>query len=55
MIGKYSTETIEEALAYIENSLADGYLDLGMYEDVELEIVEYAIGLFKNKFYGGEE
>ncbi len=54
MIGNYSTETVEEALEYIEAQLKSGYLDLGLYEEIEMEIVEYALELFKNKFYGGE-
>lgn len=54
MIGEYSTETIEEALEYIEGQLDYGYLDLGLYEQIEMEIIQYALKLFKDKFYGGE-
>ena len=40
-------EQREEAFKYIESQLEDGYLDLGLYEQNELEIVKEAIKMLK--------
>lgn len=40
-------EQREEAFKYIESQLEDGYLDLGLYEQNELEIVKEAIKTLK--------
>ena len=37
----------EEAIEYIEAQLEDGYLDLGLYDQNELEIVKEAIKTLK--------
>lgn len=40
-------ERREEAIKYIEAQLEDGYLDLGLHEQDELEIVKEAIKMLK--------
>lgn len=40
-------ERRNEAFKYIEAQLEDGYLDLGLYEEDELEIVKEAINMLK--------
>lgn len=40
-------EQREEAFIHIEAQLEDGYLDLGLYEQNELEIVKEAINILK--------
>ena len=40
-------EQREEAFRYIESQLEDGCLDLGLYEQNELEIVKEAIKILK--------
>ena len=37
----------EEAIKYIEAQLEDGYLDLGLYDQDELEIVKEAMKMLK--------
>lgn len=37
----------EEAIKYIEAQLEDGYLDLGLHDQDELEIVKEAIKMLK--------
>lgn len=40
-------EKIVEALKYIEGQLEDGYIDLGLHDNDELELIEQAINEFK--------
>ena len=40
-------ERREEAIKYIEAQLEDGYLDLGLHDQDELEIVKEAIKMLK--------
>ena len=42
------TEQQEEAVKYIEAQLENGYIDLGMNEQDELEIIKEAIFLWKS-------
>lgn len=36
-----------EALKYIDSQLSDGYVDLGLHDETELKIIEYAIKEYK--------
>ena len=37
----------EEAIKYIESQLEDGYVDLGLHDQDELEIIKEAINMWK--------
>lgn len=41
------TERQKEAIKYIEGQLEDGYLDLGLHDQDELDIVKEAIDMWK--------
>ncbi len=46
--GENMTKQQEEAVKYIEAQLEDGYIDLGINEQDELEIIKEAIFLWKS-------
>ena len=48
MVSNMTEQRKEEAIKYIESQLEDGYLDLGLHDQDELEIIREAMKFWKD-------